>query len=199
MAALALLTGGPARADLITFANIPSGDFGPGVTTTEGNFAYDVLPGSGTLFGNTSAAGNPPPHVEAGDPSGGTLRIVRADVSGGLFTFDGLDVAQAFATSSQTVRVFGLLGGVQQGEDDFATSASSDSWLTLDSANLSGVPIDELLIRLDFSASPFTIEEADNVRLTPTTTTPAAPEPASLTLVGIGVAGLLGWRWRRRV
>ena len=196
LAALGLLLGGTARADLITFANIPSGTFGPGVTTTEGNFAYDVLPGSGTLFGNTSNAGNPPPHVEGGD-NGGTLRIVRADVPGGQFTFEGLDVAQALATTSQTVRVIGLLGGVQQGEDDFATSATSDSWLTVDSVNLSGVHIDELRVRLDGSLSPFQFEEADNVRLTPASVT-ATPEPASLTLLGFGAVSLAGIGWRRR-
>jgi hypothetical protein len=195
LAALALLLGGTARADLITFANVPSGTFGPGVTTTEGNFAYDVLAGSGTLFGNTSAAGNPPPHVEGGD-NGGTLQIVRA-IPGGLFTFEGLDVAQALSTTSQTVRVIGLLGGVQQGEDDFATSATSDSWLTVDSVNLSGVQIDELRVRLDGSLSPFQFEEADNVRLTPASVT-ASPEPASLTLLGLGVGGIACYRWRRR-
>jgi PEP-CTERM motif len=29
--------------------------------------------------------------------------------------------------------------------------------------------------------------------------TVAAPEPASLTLLGIGIAGIAGYRWRRNV
>jgi hypothetical protein len=36
----------------------------------------------------------------------------------------------------------------------------------------------------------------DDVSLNPATT--ATPEPASLTLLGLGAAGLLGYGWRRR-
>jgi hypothetical protein len=38
--------------------------------------------------------------------------------------------------------------------------------------------------------------DLDNLVLTPTTT--ATPEPASLTLLGLGVAGIAGYAWRRR-
>jgi hypothetical protein len=181
---LCLVSAAPAaRADIITFANIPAGTFGPGVTTVEGNFTYDLLPGSGRLFGEYFG-GNPAPHVEGvANANGGTLRVVRHDVSGGLFTFQGLDVAQE-NLGSPTIHVFGLLGGVQQGEDDFVTSALVDTWLTKNSLNLSGVAIDELRIRLDASGTTNAgFEMADNVRLT---TVNAVPAPPAVVLVGLG-------------
>jgi hypothetical protein len=40
--------------------------------------------------------------------------------------------------------------------------------------------------------------ETGNATFTATTATTATPEPASLTLLGIGAAGLLGYGWRRK-
>jgi hypothetical protein len=199
---LGLVSAAPAaRADIITFAGITYASFGPGVTTVEGNFAYDVLPGSGMLFGNTSFGGNPLPHVEGfTNAGGGTLRVVRHDVSGGLFTFQGLDVAEYGLGTTQTIHVFGLRGGVQQGVDDFVTTATNNSWLTKDSLNLSGVAIDELRIRLDAGVGGAGWEEADNVRLTTVT---AVPAPPAVVLVGlsaccVAVRRYIGRRMRPR-
>src|SRR5262245_43316813 len=110
---LSLSTAPAARADVITFDGLSAVPLFPAATTIEGNFAYDVLPGSGALFGQGFENGNPIPHVEGRVLSdGGTLRVVRNDVPGGLFTFEGLDLAQ-FDLGSTTIQVFGLRVGVQ--------------------------------------------------------------------------------------
>jgi hypothetical protein len=97
LAVAAMCVVGPeaVRADTITFANVPNGDFGPGTPTVEGIFRYDAF--SGGLFGELFSFGNPPPEVEgAVRTGGGGLTVVRNDVPGGLFTFDAADIVSHF-------------------------------------------------------------------------------------------------------
>jgi hypothetical protein len=108
-----------ARADVITFDNVPNGLFGPGNPTVEGNFRYDAF--SGGLFGERNAFGNPPPEVEgAVATNGGILTVVRNDMLGGLFTFDRADIVSHFR-SGQPVTFAGYLNGVLQATDIFNT------------------------------------------------------------------------------
>src|SRR5262245_57942728 len=83
--------GAVTRADVITFTGVPTGILFVG-PFTEGAFTYNSL--SGNLVSSNN--GNPQPDMGAalvalGDFSN-VLRIVRN--GGGLFTFDGAEVAQ---------------------------------------------------------------------------------------------------------
>jgi hypothetical protein len=187
---IASLVPSAARAEVITFAGVPSQQFGPGNPTIEGNFRYDAF--SGGLFGERTSFGNPPPEVEGATPtSGGILKVVRNDRSGGLFTFDGADIASHFR-SDQPVTFAGYLNGVLQATDVFNT-ASSNVYTTVSSTNLFNVSIDELRVTLNAVPGPPVAagEALDNLVVTPPTA--AVPEPATLTLFGIGVAGVLIW------
>src|SRR5687767_10008153 len=149
----ALVTGS-AGADVITFS---SGSTGP---ATEGDFTYNTH--SGALFSCVVfVCGNPPPDME-GLGTGGVLRVVRSD--GGLFTFDGVDAAQA-GMGVTTIRFRGVQGSVLQAVDDLLTSGIDGHYVggTQNSVNLAGVSIDELLIELD--ASLLGWEAVDNIRL----------------------------------
>ena len=134
-----------------------------------------------------------------GDPSeemegsiadeGGTLRIVRDDVAGGLFRFDQGTVVQ-WNFGAVPVVVQGYQGGALQGTDSLLTSSTSLVHTTLASANLNGLAIDELRVILDASSTSIAWEGIDNIVLT------SVPEPSGFVLVG---AGLFAMHSRRRI
>jgi hypothetical protein len=178
------------RAETITFANVPEFFSGPGTPTVEGSFRYDAF--SGGLFGEPSAFGNPPPEVEgAVATDGGVLTVVRNDVPGGLFTFDAADIVSHFR-EDQPVMFAGFLGGALQATDVFNTGASN-VYATVVSSLLAGVEIDELRVTLRTGLGSG--EALDNLVLTPQN---VVPEPASLSLLGLGLAGMGARRWRQR-
>jgi hypothetical protein len=180
------------RAETITFANVPEFFFGPGTPTVEGSFRYDAF--SGGLFGEPSAFGNPPPEVEgAVATEGGVLTVVRNDVPGGLFTFDAADIVSHFR-EDQPVTFAGFLGGILQATDVFNTGASN-VYVAVVSSILAGVEIDELRVTLNASSDNPSGEALDNLGLTPQN---VVPEPATLSLLGLGLAGIGVRRWRGR-
>lgn len=176
---VAALLSSAASADTITFGTTAPGLFaGPAV---EGDFRIELF--NGSLFVD-SVNGNPGHEMEGGVATGGgTLRIVRDDLVGGLFTFDEADVQQ-FGYGAVPVVIEGYLGGALQATDSLVTSATSLVHLTLASTNLSGVAIDELRIVLDASSAPFAWEGVDNVDLT------SVPEPTSAALLAVGLIAI---------
>ena len=184
----------------IGFAPIPLGDIGSG-SYVEGDFTYSLLAGTGGLWGQTvfagDSTGNPFPHLEGlADAGGGTLRIVRTGAPGGLFNFDSADISTfGFGGIASIVSFTGYLGGlIQASADDLVTIVGDNNWVVRASANLSGVAIDELRVRLDglVVIRDFRWEQLDNVRLNTVTapTSNGVPEPSSLALVLLAAAGL---------
>ena len=183
------LASGATRADVITFAGLPEAVFtGP---FTEGNFTYNTSSGG---LRSSDVFGNPAPDMAGLGSGSNILRIVRN--GGGLFTFDGADVAQADLGIGVAIRFRGILNGILQDFADLMTTATSLDFAggSQGSGALSGVAIDELLVELD-DPNPG-IEAVDNIRLTPVEDG-RVPAPATLALLGLGLLGL-GWNRHRK-
>jgi hypothetical protein len=88
------------------------------------------------------------------------------------------------------VNFFGEVGGVQT-QQLLGVGTTSESFLTM-TPDFSA-PIDKLRIVVASAGDIGLL--LDNFDFTPVT---ATPEPASLTLLGLGVAGIAGYAWRRR-
>jgi hypothetical protein len=184
MLATALLASA-AAADTITFSTASPGVFAG--SAIEGDFRYELF--SGGLFID-AANGNPGNEVEGGIAGGGgVLRIVRDDVVGGLFTFDGAHVVQ-FSFGAVPIVIEGYLGGALQASDSLVTSAANLAHLSLASVNLNGVTIDELRVVLNATSAPFAWEGVDNVGVT------VIPEPGTALLLLTGLIALRAGRRR---
>jgi hypothetical protein len=195
------------HADTIQFAGLEENLSSP---TAEGIFTYNVF--SGGLF-RSGSDGNPAPDIQGGvDAGGGILKIVRNDVSGGLFTFDSADIG-AFAffapigpvpAAPTQIEFEGFKLGVSQGVDQFTTSGLP--WSTENSAVLQNKEIDELRVTLDADVVfipvvpiplGFDGEEVDNIVLTSKGV--SAPDAGStLNLFLAGVASLCCLRRARK-
>lgn len=174
------------HASILTFGPGPYG--APVAATAEGIYTYSTF--SGSLFRDSFGNGDAFAIEGTSSAGGGVMSIVRNDIVGGLFTFDGADVLFQFGAIG-AVTFEGFLLGVSQGIDSFATTPDS-AWSSHVSAVLSGVSIDELRVSLD-AGSTFA-EGVDNVRLSERART--IPEPGTLMIWG--VLGLAGLGLRRR-
>jgi hypothetical protein len=176
-----------AHAATITFVGTLGTPVAPAI---EGNFIYDTF--SGGLYRDLDGNGGGNDMEGCSVCGGGVLRLVRNDVAGGLFTFDGSDVMFQFG-QAYNIRFEGYLLGALQGTDQFLTTSNS-TWSTYASSVLSGVQLDELRVYLD--ATSATATAIDNLRVTESVA--AVPEPGTLLLVGGGAAALFRRSRQRR-
>jgi hypothetical protein len=182
------LTGtGRARADLITNGGFETGDFTgwtltntfPSSTSvnTATNNAQHYSPHSGTYFADLGNIG-----------SLGTLSQTISDTLGQSYT---LSMYLENSRDNDTPNEFKVEWNGSVLFDQ--TNMGATNGYELLSFTVQGTGSDTLVLSERNDPFDFAL---DDVSLNSATT--ATPEPASLTLVGIGAAGLLGYGWRRK-
>ena len=153
-----------------------------GVFGTEDGFNLALISGPGYICASCRATGDNTLSAYRAD-NGATAPVYQfSRIDGGLFTVDSWDFRNSNINSGSqnTQSVSGFIGATLISADSFTTV--NNAWNTYISSNLSGMAVDKVL----FTVYPGNSQKyLDNV-----TVTAKVPEPAMLTLLGIGLFGM---------
>lgn len=147
---------------------------------TEGGFA--VTPTSGVWF-EAHIFGNPVPDIFSRSNTG------VINVTGGLFTFAGVDLGDGSVQGGTAFAIKGFLGGMQA-LSQTGMNLPGGVFTTINSSNTVKI-LDRLEITMFLNSS--TSYNIDNIVVNAA----AVPAPGTMALVGIGLAGL-GFSRRKR-
>ena len=173
----------PASAVVIEFDGLPGANEDPFSSYTEDGFMVDSFAGNwfeGHVFGNLA------PSLFAGPingPSSSTLKVTKVDL--GDFSFAAVDLSSNNGNSEYTIT--GFLNNAQVFSFSGVTGGFPGPFNTVSGGG--GILIDALLINLNPTDDPSSIN-VDNINVN-------VPEPASLALLGIGLAGLSAFHRRK--
>jgi hypothetical protein len=188
---------GNAQAAVITFEDLPlDPPATPGGDRTSGGFLFDTLIDHSHIDDGTSWGTSNGSNIMVIDAFGAANNVTFSPIGGGPFALAEIDFSKAntfSTTSAQSVQVTGNLSGggtvsttVPLTSFSFTTFAFDASWTNLSSVVLNGVGA------TCCGALPGNYFAIDNIVVS------AVPEPAMMSLVGLGSAFLLGRRRRNR-
>ena len=180
--ALTLVGSTPAFAVTIGFNSLVGANGDPYLGHSESGFS--VTPTAGE-WREAHLFGNPVPDIFGVTPT------ATVDVTGGLFTFSSVELADAAGGGCTTCATF-LVTGFLLGAPQFSFGGTTTSSFVPYANPAPGAIIDTLRITMTQGAATYNI---DNIVVTPSA---AVPEPATLVLLGSGlVAGAARLRRRR--